>query len=270
MNEILKATLLGIAQGFTEFLPVSSSGHLKVLSHLGGQPLQHQGAFDVVVHAATLLVVMIVFYKRYFGLAAECSKGFFQWNGGKSCCEVYKKNDSVKTLIFIIIASIPTAIVGLFLKDYMEGFSLKVVGALLITTSVILLIPKLIKREERSVSVLTWKFALILGLAQSFAILPGISRSGTTISIALLLGASRSFSGYFSFLIMIPAVGGALLLHLGEIGEVDPTIMLAGFVSAFISGLFALTFLLKLLDKGKFHFFAPYCFIVGVLVLIFC
>jgi len=270
VSDLIKAIVLGLVQGFTEFLPVSSSGHLRVFSYLGGQPLMHQEAFDVVVHFATLLVVMIVFYKKYFGVATDCFTGLKSWKAGQGIQEIYKTNAGVKIAVFVVIASLPTGISGLLLKDYMEGFSLPVVGSLLVVTSIILMLPKFIKREECSFDQLTWKFALALGFAQSLAILPGISRSGTTISIAIVLGASRSFSGYFSFLILIPAVLGAMLLNLGEIGSLDLSIALAGFVAAFISGLFALMVLLKLLDKGKFFFFSPYCLIVGLLVIIFC
>jgi undecaprenyl-diphosphatase len=270
MSDVVKAIILGLVQGFTEFLPVSSSGHLKIFTYLGGQPLLHQEAFDVVVHFATLLVVMIVFYKKYFGVATDCITGVKSWHGGQGIQEVYTTNPGVKVAVFVVISSIPTAFFGLLLKDYMEQFSLNVVGPLLILTSVILLLPKFIKREERSLEQLTWKFALALGFAQSLAILPGVSRSGTTISIAIVLGASRSFSGYFSFLILIPAVLGAMILNLGDIVDLDAVIGLAGFFSAFLSGLFALTFLLKLLDKGRFFLFSPYCFIVGILVLLFC
>ena len=270
MSDVLKAMILGLVQGFTEFLPVSSSGHLRVFTYLGGQPLMHQEAFDVVVHFATLLVVMIVFYKKYFGVATDCFSGLKSLKDGKGLKEVYNTNTGVKIAVFVVIASIPTAVSGLLLKDYMQEFSLPVVGSLLIVTAVILLLPKFIKQKERTFEQLTWKFALALGFAQSLAILPGISRSGTTISIAIVLGATRSFSGYFSFLILIPAVVGAMLLNLGEIGNLDLVIALTGFASAFISGFVALLVLLKLLDKGKFFFFSPYCLSVGVLVILFC
>ena len=270
MSDFLKAIILGLVQGFTEFLPVSSSGHLRIFSYLGGQPLLHQEAFDVVVHFATLLVVMIFFYKKYFGVAVDCFSGLKSWRAGQGLKEVYETNAGVKIAVFVVIASIPTAITGLLLKDYMKKFSLPVVGSLLILTSVILALPKFVKREERTFDQLTWKFALALGFAQSLAIMPGISRSGTTISIAIVLGATRSFSGYFSFLILIPAVVGAMLLNLGEIASLDLGIALAGFASAFISGFLALILLLKLLDKGKFFFFSPYCLSVGLLVILFC
>lgn len=270
MGDILKAMILGLVQGFTEFLPVSSSGHLRVFTYLGGQPLLHQEAFDVVVHFATLLVVMIFFYKKYFAVATDCFTGLKSWKSGQSLSEVYKSNAGVKIAVFVVIASIPTAVSGLLLKDHMDEFSLTAVGSLLIVTSVILLLPRFVKREERPFEQLTWKFALALGFAQSLAILPGISRSGTTISIAIVLGATRSFSGYFSFLILIPAVVGAMLLNLGEIASLDLVVALTGFVSAFVSGGLALVFLLKLLDKGKFFLFSPYCLIVGILVILFC
>lgn len=266
MTELIKAVVLGIIQGLTEFLPVSSSGHLKIFSQFGSANLQNNVAFDIAMHVATLLAVMIVFRSRYVDLV----KGsLISLKENKfSLVKCYKENDQFRTGIFVIFASIPTAIIGLLFKDYFENASLTAVGISLIITSGILLLPRLIKKEGREVMALDWKFAFLLGLAQACAIMPGISRSGTTICIALLLGASRSFAGYFSFLIMIPAVAGATLLHLEEMGSIDPVLLASGFTASFLSGIVALLFLLKLLDRGKFHLFSPYCFLVGIVVLL--
>lgn len=267
MSETIKAIILGIVQGLTEFLPVSSSGHLKLFSQFGHDSLQNNVGFDVVVHFATLLAVMIVFRNRYLDLIKS---SLVSLNENKfSLPKTYQNNEQFRTGIFVILASIPTAIIGLSFKDYFESRSVLTVGICLIMTSFILFLPKVIKRESKEVLKLDWKFALLLGIAQSFAILPGISRSGTTISIALLLGASRSFSGYFSFLIMIPAVAGATLLNITEIASIPPTLLISGFLASFLSGIIALLFLLKLLDKGKFHYFSPYCLLLGVAALIY-
>ncbi len=267
MTETIKAIILGIVQGLTEFLPVSSSGHLKIFSQFGHDSLQNNVGFDVVVHFATLLAVMIVFRKRYLDLIKESYTSFHDKKF--SLKRAYQECHQFRTAVFVILASIPTAIIGLSFKDYFESRSILTVGICLIATSAILYLPHLTKRKNIEPINLNWKFALLLGVAQSFAILPGISRSGTTISIALLLGASRSFSGYFSFLIMIPAVAGATLLNITEIASIAPTLLISGFLASFISGIVALLFLLKLLDKGKFHYFSPYCFLLGLGTLIY-
>lgn len=267
MSEVLKAIVLGTVQGLTEFLPVSSSGHLKLFSQFGGECLQNNVGFDVVVHFATLLAVMIVFRSRYLDLAKGSLAGLNEHKFSLS--KTYRDNAEFRTGMFVILASIPTAVIGLSFKDYFESRSILTVGICLIVTSIILFLPKVVKRESREVMSLNWKFAVLLGIAQSFAILPGISRSGTTISVALLLGATRSFSGYFSFLIMIPAVAGATLLNITDIVSIPPALLISGFTASFISGILALLFLLKLLDKGKFHYFSPYCFLVGLSTLIY-
>ncbi len=266
MTETIKAVVLGILQGLTEFLPVSSSGHLKIFSQFGNDNLQNNVAFDIAMHVATLLAVMIVFRSRYIDLVKGSLASLKEHKFSLVKC--YLQNDQFRTAVFVIFSSIPTAVIGLLLKDCFENASLTAVGVALILTSIILLLPKLIKKEGREVMALDWKFAVLLGVAQACAIMPGISRSGTTISIALLLGASRSFAGYFSFLIMIPAVAGATILHLKDMTAIDPVLLASGFTASFLSGLVALLFLLKLLDRGKFHLFSPYCFLVGLIVLI--
>lgn len=266
MTNIVKAIVLGIVQGLTEFLPVSSSGHLKIFSQFGDDALQNNVAFDVAMHLATLLAVLIVFRSRYIDLIKSSLSSLKTNNFSLIKC--YKECGQFRTGIFVILASVPTAVIGLLFKDKFENASLLAVGVSLIITSIILFIPKLLKKEGSDVLTLDWKFAVLLGIAQACAIMPGISRSGTTISVAILLGATRSFSGYFSFLIMIPAVAGASLLHLGDMGAIDPALLISGFAASFLSGLLALLFLLKLLDRGKFHYFSPYCLLVGLAVII--
>lgn len=265
---ILKAIWLGIIQGLTEFLPVSSSGHLKIFAEIFETNFENQQAFDVAVHFATLLAVMLVYRKKYVDVAQGACTAIVH-REEQSLKQIITKNDHIRTIICVIIATIPTGIIGLCLKDKVKGLPLTVVGCALFGTALILLLPKLTgKANQEGIPRLSYFSAFLLGLAQSFAILPGISRSGTTITVAILLGASRSYAGFFSFLIMIPAVAGATVLNLKHFGDMQFSILFAGFMASFISGYIALTLLLKLLDKGKFHFFSPYCFLLGTVVLL--
>ncbi len=268
MSEFFAAVILGVFQGISEFLPISSSGHLRILHSFFDVAQNNSVAFDLMLHFATLLAVMLVYRNKYIELIRGCFSAV-----GKHKLNVvsaYKENNSFKTAAFVVLSSIPTAVIGLLFKDHFVNASLKAVGLSLIITAVILFVPKYVTKEGKEVTDLSWKFALLLGFAQAFAIMPGISRSGTTISVALLLGANRNFAGYYSFLIMVPAVAGATLLELTKISGIEAMPMVVGFFSALIAGYISLKILLKLLSQGRFYYFSPYCLVVGLLVVIFC
>lgn len=276
----LEAVFLGMIQGFTEFLPVSSSGHLVAFQNfldLKGEQL----TFDVVVHVATLLVVLTI----YCGPICELLRDLFR--GLKE----RKRNNGTDMFGFVFVASIPTGLMGLFLRDYWSTLfaTQEWVGVFLIVTGFILL-----STRKRSKSVdsladssltdlptdsltssltgsLSWKKALIIGTAQGFAILPGISRSGTTIAVALLLGIERQAAAFISFMLMIPAVLGATVLQLSSVNwsEIQSTPLLIGFIAAYLSGVLGLLAILKLVKRGRLELFTPYLWLVGSGLLLY-
>lgn len=251
----IEALILGIIQGLTEFLPVSSSGHLEITKFiLGDKSLPEESMLmTVVLHAATAFATIVVFRKDLL----EIFQGLlqFQWN---------------EPFIFslkIIISMIPAGIIGLFFNDEIEalfGGRLLLVGSMLIVTAVLLLLADRARTTEKGVGF--WP-ALIIGISQAIAIMPGISRSGATISTSVLLGIDRSKAARFSFLMVVPLILGAMAKDLmsGEInyesGQMFPLII--GFIAAFITGIIACTWMISLVKKAKLSWFALYCFLIG-------
>ena len=260
---LIESIILGIIQGLTEFLPVSSSGHLelgKVI--LGVQFEENAVLYSAVVHAATALSTIVVYYKDILTIIQDLFK--FKWN------------DSTKFVVMVLVSMIPAGLVYAFLGDYLdELFSGKImlVGFMLIITA------GLLYASSRLVSKpgdLTIGKAFTVGLAQAFALLPGVSRSGSTISTALMLGINREAAARFSFLMVIPVILGGTLLELkdyfdaesaGQIVEVGADALIAGFLAAFISGLVACTWMIKLVKNAKLDYFAIYCVIVGFIAI---
>lgn len=257
--EIIDAIILGIIQGLTEFLPVSSSGHLELgKAILGADALPEESLlFTVVLHFATALSTLVVFRKDVF----QIFKGLFQ----------FKWNEETEFSLKIIVSMIPAALVGFFLQDYMEVFfdgAIIIVGIMLIITAILLYLADMARTTEKGVS---YRGAFIIGLAQMVAMLPGISRSGATISAAVLLGVDKSKSARFSFLMVVPLILGKVAKDIlgGEInfqGD-DTTAMGAGFIAAFIAGLAACTWMIKLVRQSKLTYFAIYCFVVGLVAI---
>lgn len=254
---VFEALLLGIVQGFTEFLPVSSSGHLALgQALLGTNPPGLN--FEITVHAATVLSTIVVFRKDIISLISGLLK--------------FKNNDETKYILNIIISMIPVMIVGLFFKDYVEyifGSGLLVVGVSLLITAGLLFFASSAKTGSNPISP---KRSFIVGLAQAVAILPGLSRSGATISTGLLLGIKKEDIAKFSFLmVLIPILGEAFLdivsgdLLLGGRNEIIS--LFAGFISAFVSGLIACTAMINLVKRVKLTGFAYYCAVVGIICL---
>ena len=250
-----EALILGIIQGLTEFLPVSSSGHLelgKVL--LGDDSLPEESLlFTVVVHAATALSTIVIFRNDIL----EILKGLFQ----------FKWNKETQFSVKIIISMMPAAIVGVLFNDQIEAlFSRQIllVGAMLILTGLLLFLADKAKRTDKKVG---FANALIIGISQAVAILPGISRSGATISTSVLLGIDREKAARFSFLMVVPLILGKMAKDLmdGNISSETTELMplAVGFSAAFVAGLFACTWMISLVKKSQLRYFSYYCFVVG-------
>lgn len=256
----LEALILGIIQGLTEFLPVSSSGHLELGKAILGVNAEKSLVFTVVVHGATVLSTIVVFYKDIFQLL----KGLF----------AFKWNEETIYISKIFISMIPVIFLGIFFKQEVEGFftgNVVFVGAMLIVTSLLLTSTYFIKRNDRKISFLD---SFIIGIAQALAVLPGISRSGSTISTGLLLGNKKANIARFSFLmVLIPIIGANFkdVMDGSMSGEngVGVVALIIGFMAAFISGLLACKWMIGIVKKGKLVYFAVYCFIIGSAAIIY-
>jgi len=254
-----EAFLLGVIQGLTEFLPVSSSGHLELMkAALGDNSLPQESlTFTVVLHFATALSTLVVFKKEVIQIA----KGIFQ----------FKWNDELKFSLKIIISMIPAVFAGLYFEKEFESFfngQILLVGFMLIVTALLLLFADKAKNTEKKVSFFN---AFVVGVSQALAILPGISRSGATIASSVLLGIDRTQAARFSFLMVVPLIFGKIAKDIsgGSIsfeGDKFGTLVI-GFISAFVAGLFACKWMIALVKKSKLSYFALYCFIVGVLAI---
>ena len=253
--DILTAILLGIIQGITEWFPVSSSGHLVLAQEFLNVPTPL--VFDVCLHIATLFVVLIVFRKDILEILHDLSSGKFQ-------------SQNVQLAKFLVIASIPTAILGFLFSDFFESLfsNTFAVGIALLINGTILFATKF-KSDNKFVS---YKIAILTGIAQGIAIIPGISRSGFTISTALLSGIKKETAVKFSFLLFIPAAIGGAMFKIKDIAAIEsgffyPTLI--GSLTAFLVGYFSLKILIKIVMEKKFYLFAFYCWILGIVVLIF-
>ncbi len=257
----IEALILGIIQGLTEFLPVSSSGHLEMGTVLLGVKSEENLLFAVIVHAATALSTIVVFRKDI----GEIITGLFQ----------FKWNESWDFGIKIIISMIPVGIVGVFFEDEITALftgNLLLVGSMLLVTSALLFFSHFKKNNEKPVSK---PHALIIGLAQAVAILPGISRSGATIATALLLGVEKNKATRFSFLMVLIPILGASMLKLKDYFEAPAAYeglsgpsMVVGFLAAFLAGYVACKWMIGIVRKGKLTYFAAYCLVIGLIAII--
>ena len=252
----LYACLLGLIQGLTEFLPVSSSGHLAITQHFLPGFEQPGLFFDVLLHVATTLAVIIYFRKDIWNLLI-C---YFQKD------EAALSNRHI--LRMLILGSIPTAIIGLTGKDFFTGLfdNLLVIGCMLIVTATLLTLAEKIRRDGRSLEQINNRDTILVGIVQGLAIIPGISRSGSTIACLLLRGIDGEAAARFSFLLALPAVGGALLLSLKNLQDVATASLPAyslGALIAFLSGLFAIRCLMDVVRRKRLIGFAIYCLLVG-------
>ncbi|MDD3431318.1 MAG: undecaprenyl-diphosphate phosphatase [Bacteroidales bacterium] len=257
-----EAFLLGLVQGLTEYLPVSSSGHLEIGNYLLGTSGKENLTFTVAVHFATVMSTVVVLWPEIWSLV----KGFFK----------FKFNEETQYVLKIFVSMIPVMLVGFFLKDQVEalfGNGLIVVGIMLLVTASLLAFSYFAK--PRIKEKITWRDAFIVGIAQACAVLPGLSRSGSTIATGLLLGNKKESIAQFSFIMVIIPILGESFLQLisGDLiaatGSGLPlSSLLIGVVTAFVSGYIACKWMLKLVKNGKLIWFALYCTIVGLLALI--
>ena len=258
----IQALILGLVQGLTEYLPVSSSGHLAIGSYLFGLEGEENLAFTVAVHVATVLSTLVILWKEIDWIF----RGLFK-------CEM---NDETRYVINIIISMIPVGIVGVFFKDTVEeifGSGLVIVGCMLLVTAALLTFSYFAKPRQKST--IGWRDALIIGIAQACAVMPGLSRSGSTIATGLLLGNKKETLAKFSFLMVIPPILGEALLDVikafkGEeaFGGIDVLPLTVGFLAAFVSGCLACKWMINIVKKGKLIYFGIYCAIAGVVTLI--
>ena len=258
----IEALILGLVQGLTEYLPVSSSGHLAIGSYLFGIEGEENLAFTVAVHVATVLSTLVILWKEIDWIF----RGLFK-------CEM---NAETKYVLNIVVSMIPVGIVGVFFKDYVEevfGSGLVIVGCMLLLTAALLTFSYIAKpRKKEQISL---RDAFIIGLAQACAVMPGLSRSGSTIATGLLLGNKKESLAQFSFLMVIPPILGEALLDVvkglkGEeaFGGIDMMPLAIGFIAAFVSGCIACKWMINIVKKGKLIYFGIYCAIAGVLTLI--
>ncbi|MDB9961089.1 undecaprenyl-diphosphate phosphatase [Oceanihabitans sp.] len=258
---VIDSIILGIVQGLTEFLPVSSSGHLELgKAILGDQSVPEESLlFTVVLHFATALSTIVVFRKDIWSILKGLLK--MEWN------------EDLQFVSKIAISMLPAVIVGLFFEKQLEalfGGSIMLVGCMLLVTALLLFLADKAKNTDKKVS---FKNAFIIGISQAIAMLPGISRSGATISTSVLLGNDKTKAARFSFLMVIPLIFGKIAKDIlsGDLtyDVQNFTSLSVGFIAAFIAGLFACTWMISLVKKSKLTYFAAYCVIVGLIAIIF-
>lgn len=264
MSEIIKALLVGIVQGLTEFLPVSSSGHIVIAQEILGLKYSEEEnlLFAIVLHFATALSTIVIFRKDIF----QIIKGLFQ----------FKWNEEFQFSLKIALSMIPAALVGILLKDTLEELfsNLRLVGFMLLITAFLMYIADKAKNTGKDIS---YKDSMIIGIAQAFAaLLPGISRSGSTISTSILLGNDKSKAARFSFLMVLPLILGAtakMYFDANAAGtssfNFDFLPLFVGFVAAFLSGLFACKWMIDFVKKAKLKYFSYYCTAMGLFVIVY-
>ena len=259
MIDILRALILGIVQGLTEFLPVSSSGHLELTKWISGDTsiAEESMLMTVTLHAATALATIVVFRKDIAEILRDLFR--FEWNGG------------TKFSLLIILSMIPAAVVGVLYDDLLTTLfdrQIVLVALMLFVTGLLLFLADRARRTEKSVD---WKDAFLIGVAQAIAILPGISRSGATISTSVLLGIDRERSARFSFLMVVPLILGKIAKDMLDGTYNDSTSVVelgVGFLAAFFTGIAACVWMIKLVKKAELKYFAYYCFAVATIVLL--
>ncbi len=259
--DVLDAILLGIIQGLTEFLPVSSSGHLELgKAILGNNTIPQESLlFTIVLHFATALSTIIVFRKDVLTIL----KGLFQ----------LKWNEEMQFSVKILISMLPAVFIGLFFEENLEelfGENIQLVGFMLMVTALLLFLADKATNTSRKVS---FNNAFLIGISQAIAILPGISRSGATISTSVLLGIDKTKAARFSFLMVVPLIFGSIIKKVSDGNVMIETIhfipLIVGFFAAFIAGLLACTWMIRLVKKSKLRYFAMYCLVVGGVAIAF-
>ncbi len=270
---IFEALIMGLVQGLTEFLPVSSSGHLVIFGEILGLHMADGNAFAVFLHLATFISVCVVYYKdiielikEFFLMIADICRGRFDF-----------KRPYRRMLIMLIIATIPAVVLGFVFKMFdidTKLSNLLVVGFMLLITAALMFVVDKFNRNAFDASNAKYGSSFMVGLAQACALMPGLSRSGSTITAARALGYKKEFAIKFSFLMSLPAILGAAALEgAGLIRDggfsVEALPLAVGFIAAAVSGVLAIKFLINLLNKNKFYFFSIYCAIAGILSIVF-
>lgn len=269
MNTI-QALLMGILQGLTEYLPVSSSGHLSIASELFGVDGESNMVFTIAVHVATVLSTLVILGGEIWKILKGMFSPMLPYGKGLA-----RLNSDQRYVLNIVVSMIPIGIVGVFFKDKVEeifGSGLLVVGCCLLLTAALLAFSYYARpRERENISL---RDAFIIGISQALAVLPGLSRSGTTIATGLMLGNKKTSMAQFSFLMVIPPILGEALLDVMKVakgedlgGEIGMWPLIVGFLAAFISGCIACKWMIGIVKKGKLVYFAYYCAIVGVAVI---
>ncbi|MBQ3581556.1 MAG: undecaprenyl-diphosphate phosphatase [Alistipes sp.] len=258
---IVESIILGAVQGLTEFLPVSSSGHLQIAKALLGVEIEENLAFDTTLHAATVLSTIVILWPEIKRLVVGLFSRHF--------------NEEQAYILKILLSMIPIGIVGFTLKDYIDAmlsspYILTIVGAMLLLTAALLAFAYYARpRQKENIS---YRDAFIIGLAQAVAAMPGLSRSGSTIATGLLLGNKKEAMAHFSFLMVLAPILGEMLLNIvkGEVvfASIGVVPMIAGFVSAFVVGCLACKFMIDIVKRGKLIWFAVYCAVAGVVAII--
>ena len=254
----IEALILGIVQGLTEFLPVSSSGHLEIGKVILGVNAEKSLMFTVVVHGATVLSTMVVFWKDIL----QIFRGLFK----------FRWNDETKYVVKLIVSMIPVAILGFTLSEEIESFfsgNMLLVGSMLLVTALLLTLSNYVRQYDKKIS---YRDSFIIGIAQALAVMPGISRSGATISTGLILRNKKDGIAKFSFLMVLVPIIGANLRDLmdGKLTsnqDISVGVLIVGFLAAFISGLLACKWMIGIVKRGKLIWFAIYCFIVGLIAM---
>ena len=271
--DTIEALILGIVQGLTEYLPVSSSGHLTIGSHLLGVESADNLIFTIVVHVATVMSTLVILGHEIVKILKGTFKPLGQGTG------LARLNEDQRYTLNILISMIPIGIVGVFFKDYVEaifGSCLVIVGCCLLLTAALLAFSYYAKpRPKETISM---RDAFIIGLAQACAVLPGLSRSGSTIATGLILGTSKNTMAQFSFLMVIPPILGEALLDVVKVinegveatfGGISMSCLAVGFLAAFVSGMIACKWMINIVRKGKLIYFAIYCVLAGLTAIIF-
>ena len=251
----LEALILGIIQGLTEFLPVSSSGHLEIGKEILNVEAKENMLFTIVVHGATVLSTIVILRKDIYNLFS----GVFK----------FENNQDTQYILKLIVSMIPVIIIGLLFKDEIESFfnqNLLLVGLMLLVTASLLAFTYYSKPKVKEIS---YKNSFIIGIAQAIAVIPGISRSGATIATGLLSGVDKEKAAKFSFLmVLVPIIAANVKsIFVGDVSSsegISPTVLIVGFIAAFISGLAACSWMLKIVKRGKLVYFAIYCAIIGL------
>ena len=250
---LFNVIILGIVQGVTEFLPISSSGHLVIFQHF--MNIEEGLTLNVFLHFGTLLAVVVVFWDDIIGM-------------------ITLKKEYRKLTYYVILGSVPAGVIGILFEDTFERLfsTITVVGIALLVTGTLLWLSDRIENEERSIKDMDWNDSIVVGFAQAFAIIPGISRSGSTIVGGLFKGLNRQLAAKFSFLLSIPVIGGATLLKTKDLvtmgmGNITFFELLVGTLSAALAGYFSIKLLLKLISKEKLSVFAYYCWVLGLAVI---